>query len=52
MMRQLNIRIEEKTDEKLKQQSKTQRISMNRLVDHFVSEGMKTSDVFKKVIGQ
>ena len=52
MMRQLNIRIDEKTYEKLKRQSKTQRISMNRLVDHFVSERIKTSNVLKKVIGQ
>tara|TARA_Y100001970_G_C14118167_1_gene794805 strand:+ start:1064 stop:1222 length:159 start_codon:yes stop_codon:yes gene_type:complete len=52
MMRQLNIRIDEKTYEKLKRQSKTQRISMNRLVDHFVSEGIKTPNILKRVLGQ
>jgi predicted HicB family RNase H-like nuclease len=40
-MRQMNIRISDATYLKLKEQSKSNRISMNRLIDHFVSEGVK-----------
>tara|TARA_A100000172_G_C3025704_1_gene104763 strand:- start:225 stop:377 length:153 start_codon:yes stop_codon:yes gene_type:complete len=48
-MKQINIRIEEKTYNLLKEKSKQQRISMNRLVDFFVQEGLN-ENVIKKVI--
>ncbi len=48
-MKQINIRIQDKTYHLLKEKSKQQRISMNRLVDFFVSEGL-SEDVIKKVI--
>ena len=48
-MKQINIRIQDKTYHLLKEKSKQQRISMNRLVDLFVSEGL-SEDVIKKVI--
>lgn len=48
-MKQINIRIQDKTYDLLKEKSKQQRISMNRLVDFFVSEGL-SEDVIKKVI--
>tara|TARA_B100000989_G_scaffold206408_1_gene156374 strand:- start:1897 stop:2049 length:153 start_codon:yes stop_codon:yes gene_type:complete len=48
-MRQINVRIQDKTYLLLKEKSKQQRISMNRLVDFFVSEGLN-DDVVRKVI--
>ena len=48
-MKQINIRIQDQTYALLKQKSKQQRISMNRLVDYFVSEGL-SENVVKKVI--
>jgi predicted HicB family RNase H-like nuclease len=48
-MKQINIRIQDQTYALLKEKSKQQRISMNRLVDYFVSEGL-SENVVKKVI--
>ena len=48
-MKQINIRIQDETYHLLKEKSKQQRISMNRLVDYFVSEGLN-DDVVTKVI--
>jgi predicted HicB family RNase H-like nuclease len=48
-MKQINVRIQDKTYLLLKEKSKQQRISMNRLVDFFVSEGLN-DDVVRKVI--
>ena len=48
-MKQINIRIKDETYHLLKEKSKQQRISMNRLVDYFVSEGLN-EDVVRKVI--
>lgn len=48
-MKQINIRIQDQTYALLKEKSKQQRISMNRLVDYFVSEGL-SDNVVKKVI--
>ena len=48
-MKQINIRIQDQTYALLKVKSKQQRISMNRLVDYFVSEGL-SDNVVKKVI--
>ena len=48
-MKQINLRIQDQTYALLKEKSKQQRISMNRLVDYFVSEGL-SDNVVKKVI--
>ena len=48
-MKQINIRIQDQTYALLKEKSKQQRISMNLLVDYFVSEGL-SENVVKKVI--
>jgi hypothetical protein len=44
-MKQINIRIQDQTYALLKEKSKQQRISMNRLVDYFVSEGLSENVV-------
>lgn len=45
-MKQINIRLQDKTYVSLKEKAKQQRISMNRLVDFFVSEGLDEDSVF------
>lgn len=48
-MKQLLVRMPDETYKQLKEKSKQERISMTRLVEYFVSEGINDS-VIKKVV--
>ena len=52
-MRQLNVRIQEDVYESLKQESINQRLSMSRLVEYYVVEGVnqKPKNLIKKFMG-
>lgn len=52
-MRQLNVRIQNEVYELLKKESAAKRLSMARLVEHFVHEGIKQQpkNLIRKVIG-